>query len=267
MRFNVVVTDALPEPAVPPSAYDEAYYREWCAGYDEWTASNGARVAGIYPGFLVKAGLAPGEVVVDMGTGRGELLVTAVGMGAARAVGVEYSPDAVAMAEHTIAVHGVGDVTEVVLADARAVPLPDDFADLVCFVDVVEHLRPDELHAALLQAMRILKPGGRVVAHTMPNRLTYDVTYRALRAVVGRSWPKDPRREVEHLMHVNEQTVRSLRRAFGRAGFESTAELGVWVRDDFLVGRLAPRVYRALARLGPLAHLAVADIWAFGVKR
>ncbi len=42
----------LPEPVVPPDAYTEEYYRNWCAGYEEWTESDGARVAGIYPGIL-----------------------------------------------------------------------------------------------------------------------------------------------------------------------------------------------------------------------
>lgn len=256
--------EPLPEPSVPADVYDDAYYKGWCAGYAEWTASNGAEVAGIYPGFLHRAGLRPGEIVIDIGAGRGELLVTAAEMGATRAYGVEYSPSAVRLAQHTIDVHGAADHAEVVLADARSVPLPDEVADLVCFVDVVEHLSPIELHAALLEARRLLRPGGRVVAHTMPNRLTYDVTYRVLRFLIGRSWPKDPRNAFEHAMHVNEQTVRSLRRAFEAAGFAVTARLGLWVRDDCPPSAHAQRLYRLLARLGPLAHLAVTDIWAVG---
>jgi cyclopropane fatty-acyl-phospholipid synthase-like methyltransferase len=246
--------------------YDEEYYRTRCAGYADWTDSGGARVAGIYPGFLQRAGLREGETVVDLGAGRGELLVTAVEMGASHAYGVEYSPAAVRMAKQTIETHGVGDRAEVVLADARAVPLPDEFADLVCFVDVIEHLSPDELHAALVEARRMLRPGGRVVAHTMPNRLTYAVTYRALRPFFGRSWPKDPRNTFEQTMHVNEQTLRSLRRSITEAGFTARVELGAWIRDDFPPSARARRIYRLLARVGPLAQLAVSDLWAFGEK-
>ena len=260
------MTSALPEPSVPPEVYDEEYYRTRCAGHADWTDSEGARVSGIYPGFLKHAGLLPGETVVDLGAGRGELLVTAVEMGASHAYGVEYSTAALGMAERTIEVHGVGDRADVVLADARAVPLPDEFADLVCFVDVVEHLSPEELQAALGEARRMLRPGGRVVAHTMPNRLTYDVTYRVLRPLIGRSWPKDPRNHFERAMHVNEQTVRSLRRAFEGADLATRVELGLWVREDFLPSALARRIYRALARTRPLSQLAIADIWAVGLK-
>ena len=256
--------EPLPDPAVPSDAYDETYYREWCAGYEEWVSSSGAKVAGIYPGFLQRAGLQPGEVVVDIGTGRGELLAVAVEMGAAHAYGIEYSADAVRMANHTLAEHGVTDKAEVVLADARSVPLPDGVADLVCYVDVVEHLTPDELHASLRQARRLLKPGGRLVAHTMPNRLVYDVTYRALRATVGRRWPADPRNELEHRMHVNEQTIRSLRTALERAGFTADVRLGAWIHDEFVPNERVRKVYRLLARAGPLRPLGVADLWAVG---
>jgi ubiquinone/menaquinone biosynthesis C-methylase UbiE len=261
--LNVDIAE-LPAPSVPPDVYDEAYYREWCAGFAEWVASAGRTVAGIYPGVLRRAGLRPGEVVVDMGTGRGELPVTAVGMGAAHAYGVEYSPDAVALAEQTLEVHGAEDHVEILLCDARAVPLPDAVADLVCFVDVVEHVTPAELRAALLEARRLLRPGGRVVVHTAPNRLTYDVTYRLLQATVGRRWPRDPRNHHERLMHVNEQTTRSLRRSLEAAGFRARVELGEWVRDEHPPSAAVRRLYRVGARLGPVAQLTVSDIWGFG---
>lgn len=259
--------EILPEPSVSADIYDDTYYREWCAGYPEWNASGGAQVAGIYPGFLIQADLRPGEVVVDMGTGRGELLVTAIERGAERAFGVEYSPSAVNLAEQTIDAHGLADRVELVLADARSTPLPSGIADLVCFVDVVEHLTPDELHAALSEARRLLRPGGRAVAHTMPNRLTYDVTYRLLRPLIGRSWPKDPRNSFEHSMHVNEQTLRSLRQAFAGAGFDVEVKLGSWIRDDSPPSARVQRLYRAAARVRPLAQFVVSDLWAIGRVR
>jgi cyclopropane fatty-acyl-phospholipid synthase-like methyltransferase len=257
----------LPEPTVPPGAYDEAYYREWCAGYEQWTRSEGEQIAGIYPGFLIRARARPGEVIVDIGTGRGELLVAATQMGAARAYGIEYSPAAVEMTRRTLGVHGAGDRAEVVLADARSVPLPDAIADLVCYVDVVEHLTPSELHVALREAHRILKPGGRVVAHTMPNRLIYTATYRALRLLFSANrWPADPRNAHEQLMHVNEQTTRGLRRALTEAGFRAEATLGEWIYTDFVPSRNAKRVYKLLAHLGPLAQFGRGDLWGVGYR-
>ena len=84
---------ALPEPAVPASAYDDHYYREVCCGSEEWAASDGERFGGLYEGYANLLDLRPGEVLVDVGCGRGELLAVAASRGAL-GIGVEYSPDA-----------------------------------------------------------------------------------------------------------------------------------------------------------------------------
>jgi ubiquinone/menaquinone biosynthesis C-methylase UbiE len=260
----------LPPPLVSPDAYDDDYYRHGCAGADEWRTSGGTEVAGIYPGSLERAGLRPGEVVVDIGTGRGELLATAVGMGAARAIGVEYSPAAVALAEQTLDAQGVRDRAEVLLADARATPVDDGTADLVTMLDVVEHLAPAELAGALTQAHRILRPGGRVFIHTLPTRTLYDVTYRwqrQLRASRRRTWPADPRNDYERQMHVNEQTLRSLRRSIRDAGFTSVdVRPGAWVHTEHIPDQPARRVYHRAAKIPLLQRLVVADLWATGVR-
>ena len=89
------------------------------------------------------AGLRAGEAVVDVGCGRGELLVVAQ-EGARRRVGVEYSPGAVALAARDLHRHrGRGPPRR-----RAAVPVPDAYADLVTMLDIAEHLAPDELHAA-----------------------------------------------------------------------------------------------------------------------
>lgn len=261
--------EGLPDPVVPADAYDEAYYLEWNMGYEEWNADPGAPIHGTYSYALQRAGLAPGEVLVDIGTGRGELLALAMQRGAARAVGLEYSEAAVALAHRTLAAHGAK--AEVLLADARAVPLPDDVADLVTMLDVVEHLSADELHRALCEARRILRPGGRIVAHTFPNRLIYDVTYRWQRLLVpGRRarWPKQPRGELEASMHVNEQSRGSLRRALKAAGFRAVdVGFGHMIHDS-IVPEDDPRARTTLHRLAahrPTHPVGRADLWAQGV--
>ena len=264
------VTRPLPDPAVSPDLYDEEYYRNACAGYAEWNESEGARVAGIYPGALHLAKLKPGEVVIDIGTGRGEMLAVAVQNGASRAVGIEYSPAAVELARRTLEVQKAGDSAEVLLADARSIPLPDAVADLVTMVDVVEHLAPDELHRTLSEARRLLKPGGRVFIHTMPNRTIYEVTYRLQRSIVpGRRtrWPADPRNEYERSMHINEMTVTSLRRSLRSAHFRSVrVELGAMIYTDFVPDDRAKRIYRILAKVPFAARLAICDLFGYATK-
>ena len=255
----------LPEPAVSQEEYDREYFLSCCAGADQWRESGGRTPSGIYRGVLSKAGLRAGETVVDIGTGRGELVAVAVEQGAARATGVDYSPVAVELARETLAAHDLDDRASVVLADARAIPLPDGQADLVTLVDVVEHLDPGELQVTLAEARRLLRPGGRVFVHTMPNRLIYDVTYRVLRAAWPPhwSWPAEPRTEVERTMHVNEQTVRSIRRALADAGFADVrAEHGRWLHTAFVPSERARRIYPLLARRRLTAALGACDLFA-----
>jgi SAM-dependent methyltransferase len=256
----------LPPPVVPPETYDEDYYLRTCLGHEQWARSDGAEAAGIYAGVLDLSELAPGEVLVDLGTGRGELPALAARRGAARAVGVEYAPAALELARRTIAAHEADGRAEVIAADVRAVPLPDGLADLVTLIDVVEHLAPAELRAALGEARRLLRPGGRLLAHTMPNRTVYALTYRLQRlARPGRRarWPSDPRNEHERRLHVNEQTAGGLRRALRRAGFQSVrVRPGRWVHDEFVPDARARALYHRLAAHRLTAWLGAADLWA-----
>ncbi len=117
--------------------------------------------------------------------------------------------------------------TAVMQADAKYLPFPDSVFDRVLMFDVVEHLHPWELHAAMLEVHRVLKPNGRFIIHTAPNiwydRYAYPLV-RLVRTLMGEGdrYPKDPRQfgvAVNQHVHVNEQSIRSLGRALRRAGF------------------------------------------------
>lgn len=252
----------LEPPKVPPGAYTESYYRERCLGSAEWAESDGLDTHAAFPYYLELTELVAGEVLVDIGAGRGEIIALAAERGAARAVGIEYSPDAVKLARQTLAAHGNSPQAEILLADARSLPLEADTADVVTLFDVVEHLTPTELSTALDQVRRILKPGGRVVIHTMPNRLYYDVTWRVL-SLFHPSWPRDPRNDLEREMHVNEQTRRGLRRSLEQAGLRDVdVRYGKWVHDVIVPSRRTRRLVRWLAGHRPTAWLGAADLWA-----
>lgn len=235
-------------------------------GSATWDESGGMRLDPQYPGYAELARVAPGCTVVDLGCGRGEMLVAVIQAGAARAIGVEYAAAAVELARTTLEVHDVQAVTELHHGDARRVPVGDGEADLVTLLDVVEHLTPAELHATLLEAHRILRPGGRVFVHTMPNRMIYEVTYRLQRlSRTGRRrrWPANPRSPDELAMHVNEMTTRRLERALARAGFvERRTWLGDWIYTDFVPDDGAQKTYHRLARFRLTEQFGRGDLWA-----
>ncbi|HWC85999.1 MAG TPA: class I SAM-dependent methyltransferase [Solirubrobacteraceae bacterium] len=262
--------DALPPAAVPSTVYDESYYLGHCMGYEEWRESGGARMGAQYEGVLDhKVGLRPGQSLLDIGAGRGELVVAAAARGA-RAVGVEYSTTAVELSRRTLAAHGNPGGASVILADARALPLPDAEFDVVTMLDVIEHLTPAEQAGVLAQARRVLRPGGRLYVHTAPNRLIYAVTYRLQRALHPgrlRRWPRQPRHHYELTMHVGEHSARSLRRTLAQAGFDPVQVThGEWVYESFVPDQSARALYWRLAAHRLTRAFGVADLWGVGVR-
>ena len=255
----------LPPPAVPPAIYDEDYYRTACGGYEMWTPSGGREFSGMYQYVFGELELRQGQTLVDIGTGRGELLAVAAAAGV-EAIGIEYSEAALALTQQTLASRGVQDGARALLADARSLPLADGSANAATLLDVVEHLTPDELDVALSEARRVLQPGGRLYIHTFPNRTIMDVTYRLQRIAVPtrlRSWPADPRGDYEHAMHVNEQTVTSLRRALRNHFDDVRVWLGDWIYTGHVPSDRARATYYRLARLpSPLDRLGKGNIWA-----
>lgn len=262
--------DDLKAPEVAASEYDSSYYLHNCIGSEEWRESGGKEAAGIYPGALTLAGLSGGEALLDIGTGRGDILPVALRMGASRAVGVDYSEAAVALAQQTLDAAESSEGAEALLADARRLPVDDSSFDLVTMLDVVEHLNDEELSTSLCEASRALKPGGRIFVHTAPNRLVYTVSYRVqrhLRPGRARRWPEDPRNDFERRMHVNEQSPKSLKSTLSAAGYENVkVSLGGWVYTDFVPEESAKRPYRVAARIPGLKRLAIFDMFAIGAK-
>jgi tRNA G37 N-methylase Trm5 len=107
---------------------------------------------------LEAAQVRPNEVVYDLGSGDGRVLVTAARKFRANSVGVEISPDLVERANQRIKDEGLERKCRVIQGDAREVDLsPADVVVLYLLTSSNEVLRPN--------LEKSLKPGARVVSH------------------------------------------------------------------------------------------------------
>ncbi len=213
---------------LPSTLYTEEYFLTACEGYDEFNASEGEHLSRRLSAAFELAEITPGMLILDVGCGRGEILRHCAQLGAT-AYGIDYAEVAVNMSQKVIEpLEGITPgKTGVSQADAKTLPFATGSFDRVLMFDVVEHLHPWELHQAMLEVGRVLKPDGRFIIHTAPNvwydRYAYPVV-RAFRTATGHGakYPKDPRQfgvAVNEHVHVNEQSLWSMQQALKAAGF------------------------------------------------
>jgi ubiquinone/menaquinone biosynthesis C-methylase UbiE/DNA-binding transcriptional ArsR family regulator len=104
-------------------------------------------------------GTSPINALVDLGTGTGRMLELLAPI-AARAVGIDQSPQMLALARVRIERAGLRNV-QLRQGDIYAVPVEGDFYDLAVMHQVLHYL--DDPMRAIREAARILRPGGRLL--------------------------------------------------------------------------------------------------------
>lgn len=112
---------------------------------------------------LARAGVAPGDRVLDVGTGPGYLALAAsqvVGAGG-RAVGIDASPEMIDRARALASRRGLS--VEYRVASAETLPFEEGSFDAVVSRLVLHHLPGDLKRRALLEMMRVLRLDGRLL--------------------------------------------------------------------------------------------------------
>ena len=103
----------------------------------------------------------PGDKIVDVGCGTGDLSFACLDAGAANVTGVDVARPMLPIARRKATHRPEGTRTSGFAAgDGTRLPLPDESVDGWCSAFVVRNI-PD-LDAAIAEAWRVLKPGGRL---------------------------------------------------------------------------------------------------------
>jgi ubiquinone/menaquinone biosynthesis C-methylase UbiE len=269
------VADERERHSLPSSLYTEEYFRTACEGYDEFNASEGEQLSRRLAAAFELAEVTPGMAILDVGCGRGEILRHCAQLGA-NAYGIDYAAVAVNMSQRVIEpLAGVTPgQTAVGQADAKALPFATGSFDRVLMFDVVEHLYPWELHQAMLEVRRVLKPEGRFIVHTAPNvwydRYAYPLV-RRFRMLLGQGdqYPRDPRQfgvAVNQHVHVNEQSMLSLSRALKAAGFDAKVWLDSPPQDRSSEPPLLAGLHYMAFNLPPFRWFFEREVFAVAAK-
>ncbi len=296
--------ERTPAPGTPdrvaPEIYTDDYYLTNCHGYEDFVISGGRKVGPRFVKALSLADNLAGKRVLDVGSGRGELVIQSA-MRGADAWGIDYAQAAVDIARGALSTIDaqLQPRTHVEQMDVKALTFDDGFFDVVFMMDVVEHLYPHELAQAFAELHRTIKPGGLLVMHTSPNKVFEDVVYpnysrRVNQAALvlsrilklrdglfndtmlptGREFPHDT---FEREMHINEQSAPKLRAAVethgfrvrgvefweppSKGGYFASRRLNVELRVlDFL------RFLRPLSNYPPLNRYFCNHIWMTAVR-
>lgn len=267
---------------VPSEIYDRKYFLTDCWGWEEWLKYRGRVIGQNFQQALRLAKIKKGMTVLDYGCGRGEIILQCALKGA-RSVGIDYSKNAIDIAQEAIGFLAEEDQqnAQFLWVKTKELPFEDNTFDVIFFFNVIEHLYPEEVSLILEEFYRILKPGGKLVVRTSPNKHV-DIGYKYYTRILLRlanpfyrfffkgklDFDKEFRDEHTLKIHVNEQTAKSVAKSLVKAGFKSEVWLSDWYElRNFSVKRLLYRLFFAPSLIYPLNRLFAWSIWGIGQKR
>ncbi|HJP18043.1 MAG TPA: class I SAM-dependent methyltransferase [Nitrospinota bacterium] len=182
------------------------------------------------------ATLRSGMKILDIGCGRGDI-VLASAKKSVYSFGIDYAHDSIEIAK--TAKQSLPDSMtsffSVHQASGDTLPFKKCTFDKIFFMDVAEHLSPADLLQCFKECKRTLKENGELIIHTSPNRWYNDfgnpLWERPVNKILNRIFKQNLltrkiRNKTDLKVHINEQTIFSLKNYLKKSGFQSKVWLG-----------------------------------------
>jgi 2-polyprenyl-6-hydroxyphenyl methylase/3-demethylubiquinone-9 3-methyltransferase len=195
----------------------------------------------------------PAGRVLDVGCGTGSLLERLAERGCS-GVGIDLSPDSVALAAERLRAIGADDRLEARVGSAYEPP--EGPYDLIALTDVLEHL--EEPRACLRALRERLAPGGLLVVST-PNRRSLP----GARRWIAERWPRLGIR-LSLAPVDNWQTWADLESHGAAAGLVAVSRRGIFFRPGGRIGSQLGRLYRLPALRRAELRLSRTPMGRFG---
>ncbi len=156
-----------------------------CTGFGLYASTRGKFA--VWAELLDQLDLKGDEQILDLGCGRGAVLILAAQhLTSGRAVGIDLwrradqSGNAAEQTRRNAVAEGVSDRVELVTGDIAALPFASDSFDLILSSLVLHNLANRAQERAISEAVRVLRPGGRLLVADMGGVGRYRRPVRAL---------------------------------------------------------------------------------------
>ncbi len=220
----------FPKP-VSSRYYTKKYFLNWGA-YPTFLKSKGRKLFLIHERIIAISRIKPGMKILDLGCGRGELLVKVAKLGA-EATGIDFSKASICLAKKSLLMLSkkLRPKIKLMRGDVKELGQPNNYYDRIFLIDLIEHLRPWEVDILLNDIRKYLKTDGQIIIHTWPNRLVVDYGYpinNLWQLLRNKPKIKHKREKYDLIMHINEQTQTSLKGSLKKHKYLSH----VWLEKD-----------------------------------
>ena len=223
---------------VDPKLYTRKYYLSEASGHEEYLKSKGSILEYRLIKMIKLIPSVKNKTVLDIGSGRGEIVFWSVNNGAKKSVGIDYSKSAIKLSNKILVSKPkkYRDRITFILMDAKKLEFKNKSFDVVITTEVLEHLYPEEQDQVFSEISRVMKDDGLLFIHTAPSKWFNDIFYKywcyPVSSVLilinniftGNKYsyltqPSEIRSYFHRVMHVNEPEYYSLNKLIKNNGF------------------------------------------------